>query len=340
MTYRQKLLLRRLLIIFGILIAAAALILILGFYYLGRYVVYTEDGAYFSFQKQDTASSVLEPEAPGAAPENPVLVTGASIREDFALVEELEIPLEDYEINGLIVDYETLKDGSTLNQIDFSEESYNTLVLELRAQGSELLQTPAVETLMRRAQSQDIKLIAMISCLDDREYALAHQNQALPIEGGALWVSSSGSYWLDPSEPDVQNYIEDLILQLCDRGFAEVILENFYFPESDYIDYDTGEKTRADLGAEAYQALADRLEGRCILGLYIPEPDNGHQAYDLAEHLFVYMGSGNSVAEYDQSHSDRYIVYITDSHDTRFDSYGKLQAERDAGFIPETDETE
>lgn len=338
MTYRQKLLLRRLLIVFGILLAAVALILILGFYYLGRYVVYTEDGAYFSFQKQDVTSSVLEPEAPGAAPENPVLVTGASIREDFALMEELETPLEDYEISGLIVDYETLKDGSTLNQIDFSEESYNTLVLELRAQGSQLLQTSEVETLMRRAQSQDIKLIAMISCLDDREYALEHQPQALPIDGGALWVSSGGSYWLDPTNQDVQQYLTDMILELCEMGFTEVILENFYFPESDYIDYDTGEFSRAELAAQAYQTLADKLGGRCTLGLYVSDAEEGHQAYDLAEHLYIYMSSGNSVAEYDSTHSDRYIVYITDSHDTRFDSYGKLQAERDAGFIPISDE--
>lgn len=337
MTYRQKLLLRRILVIIGVLIALIALVLLLGFYYLGRYVVYTEDGAYFSFGTQENTSADLEVQAPGDTPENPVLVTGSSIREDFALMEELEIPLEDYEINGLIVDYETLKDGSTLNEIDFTDTGYNTLVLELRTQGSELLQTAEVETLIRRAQNQDVKLIAMISCLDDREYALEHQAQALTIDGGALWVSGSGSYWLDPSDPDVQNYVEDMILELCDRGFTEVILNNFYFPESDYIDYDTGEYTRADLAAQAYETLASDLEGRCILGLYISDPDTGHQAYDLAEHLFVYINSGNSVAAYDDTHSDRYIVYITDSHDTRFDNYGKLQAERDAGFIPETE---
>lgn len=336
MTYRQKLLLRRLLILFGILVVLVALILILGFHYLGRYVVYSEDGAYFSFRSETTTDSALSPEAPGTVLENPVLVTGASIWEDFALMEELEAPLEDYEINGLILDYATLADGSTLNEIDFTESDYNTLVLELRSGGSDLLQTDAVETLIRRAQSQDIRLIAMISCLDDQAYALEHQSQALPIDGGALWVSSSGSYWLDPTEPDVQAYIEDFILKLCDRGFSEVILENFYFPESDYIVYNTGESTRAQLTADAYQAIAEKLNGRCTLGLFISDADTGHQAYDLAEHLYVYMGSGNSVTEYDTAHSDRYIVYITDSHDTRFDSYGKLQADRGAGFIPES----
>lgn len=335
MTYRKKLLLRRVLIVLGILAAVVALALLLGFTYLGRYVIYTEDGAYFSFHKNQTSNSSLEAQAPGAAPENPVLITGASILEDFALMEELEAPLEDYDINGLVVDYKTLVDGSTLNEIDFTDTNYNTLVLELRRNGSELLQTQAVDTLIRRALRQDVTLIAMISCLDDREYALEHQSEALPISGGALWVSSSDSYWLDPTQEAIQSYMETMILNLCDMGFSEVILNNFYFPESDYIEYDTGEKTRADLAAEAFVALKNKVGSRCTLGLYISDASSGHQAFDYADHLYVYMNSGNAVSDYIENHPDRYIVFITDSHDTRFENHGKLQAERDADFIPE-----
>lgn len=338
MTYRQKLLLRRVLVVLGILALLAILGLIIGFTYLGRYVVYTEDGAYFSFRGETDTTSALEAQAP-ATPENPVLVTGDSVYEDFALWEELETPLEDYEINGLIVDYETLVDGSTLNEIDFTETEYNTLILELRRSGSVLLQTEAVETLMRRAQRQDIKLVAMISCLDDREYALEDFSRALPISGGALWVSGEGSYWLNPTNSEVQTYIINMILDLCDMGFSEVILNNFYFPETDYISYDTGDKTRAELAMEAYQTIADRVSSRCILGLYVSDAQEGHQALTLAEHLYVYMSSGNAVADYDSSHPDQYIVYITESHDTRFDSYGKIQAQRDADFIPESEDS-
>lgn len=335
MTYRQKILLRRVLITLGIVLLVLALVLTLGFYYLGRYVVYTEDGAYFSFHKQDSTEETVDAYAPGAVPENPVLVTGDSVREDFALYEELEKPLEDYEINGLIVDYETLKDSSTLNEINFTETEYNTLVLELRAGGSDILRSDAVDTLVRRAQRQDVKVIAMISCLDDNDYALDHMDQALPIDGGALWVSGSGSYWLDPSAGAVQDYIKNMILELVEDGYTEVILNNFYFPESDYIDYNTGESTRAELATQAFQSLSDKVAGRCTLALYVSDSEQSHQAFDIAEHLYVYMSSGNTVAEYDTANDSRYIVYITDSHDTRFENYGKLQAERDADFIPE-----
>lgn len=336
MTYRQKLLFKRILVILGILVLAVILALILGFSYLGRYVVYTEDGAHFSFHQQEDTS--LTAQAPITVPESPVLVTGDSIWEDFALREELEKPLEDYEVNGLMVDYATLSDGTTLNEIDFTETDYNTLVLELRVEGSSILHSDAVDTLMRRAKGQGVKLIAMMSCLDDSEYALAHQSEALPIEGGALWMSSSGNYWLDPSVSAVQSHIIDLIMELIDMGFSEVILNNFYFPESESIVYDTGDQTRGDIAAQAFQNIQEKLDGRCILGLFVPNAQEGHQAFHLAEHLYVFMSSGGSVNQFDQTNEGRYIVYITDSHDTRFENYGKLQTQRDADFVPEQTE--
>ena len=91
MTYRQKILLKRLLVVLGILILTAALILIIGFAYLGRYVIYTEDGAHFSFNQQAETSDELTAQAPVSPPENPVLVTGDSILEDHALSDEVPL---------------------------------------------------------------------------------------------------------------------------------------------------------------------------------------------------------------------------------------------------------
>ena len=60
MTYRNKLRLRRFLKILGIVLLVLFVLGLIGFSYLGRYVVYTEDGAHFSFHSQSpdsTASS-------------------------------------------------------------------------------------------------------------------------------------------------------------------------------------------------------------------------------------------------------------------------------------------
>lgn len=340
MTYRKKLLLKRLAVILGIVLVVVILALILGFSYLGRYVVYTEDGAYFSFDSTRETTEIEE----GLnilPPEDPVLITGESVFETQALTDEEFIRLSADEVNGLLVNYETLEKGDALNTIDFTESGYNMLVLEMRSAGSEILSSEPVLALMQRAKDQGIKLTAMISCLDDREYALAHTDQALSIDGGALWVSSGGSYWLDPANEDVQKYITDMILTLSGMGFQEVILNNFYFPESENIVY-TSEKTREELMIEAYEKVEETISIRCTLGVLVTDPSKGHQALDYAEHLYVYYDSGNRLQSYIESHPDHYVVFVTASHDTRFDEFGKLMVDNEnASFIPEaTDESD
>ena len=234
MTYRNKLLLKRALIVLGIILLVLLIAGLIGFSYLGRYVVYTEDGAYFSFHSQaPTASQSVQAAAPI---ESPVLVTGASIQED-SILEDTSVSLPANEVSGLLVDYVTLNDPSAVSAVDLSTGQYNTLVMEMRVGGSDILQNDAVQALITRAENQDIRLVALMSCLDDSRYALAHTDQALPISGGALWMSDSGSYWLDPTQPDVQDYLCNMILTLHDMGFQEVILNNFTFPESDSIVY-------------------------------------------------------------------------------------------------------
>ena len=83
MTYRNKLRLRRFLIILAIVLLALLIVGLIGFSYLGRYVVYTEDGAHFSFHSQPP--SAPEAEQAAAPVESPVLVTGSSIREQSIL---------------------------------------------------------------------------------------------------------------------------------------------------------------------------------------------------------------------------------------------------------------
>lgn len=333
MTFRQKLILKRLLIALSILIALIIVALFVGYTYLGRYVIYTEDGAYFSFNKQETA--VSEYEALTDSPEAPVLVTGESIYEADFTGETLEASLDAGDVYGIMVDYETLSAGVGLDTIEFSETGYNTLVLEMRVQGSDILKTEAVLNLMERAKGNDIRLIAKMSCLDDSEYALANLRQALPISGGALWIGAGGSYWLNPSNEDVQDYLLGMMEELIDMGFDEILLDTFYFPESTSIVYDTGGLTRSELLIEAYEALEAVVRNRCTLGIYLPNAaEESHQAIYTAEHVYAYFASGAKLKSYTENYPGVYLVFVTDSHDTRFEDYGKINSDPDI-TIPE-----
>ena len=98
MTYRNKLRLRRFLIILAIVLLALLIVGLIGFSYLGRYVVYTEDGAHFSFHSQPP--SAPEAEQAAAPVESPVLVTGSSIREQSILEDGDSTVLQDSEVKG------------------------------------------------------------------------------------------------------------------------------------------------------------------------------------------------------------------------------------------------
>ena len=330
MTYRNKLRLRRFLIILAIVLLALVIVGLIGFSYLGRYVVYTEDGAHFSFHSQ--APSAPEAEQAAAPVESPVLVTGSSIREQSILEDGSSTSLQDSEVKGLLVDYVTLSDPTAVSAVDLSTGAYNTLVLEMRAGGSAILDTDAVRQLISRAKSAQMHLVALMSCLNDSAYALSHTDEALAISGGALWTNSAGSYWLDPTNADVQDYLVGMINQLETMGFQEVILNNFSFPTTDEIVY-SSDSTRESMLQDAYKALENKVGLDCTLGLLIKDPESGHQAFDLAEHLYVYYSDGSSLKQYVDDHPDTYLVFLTSSHDTRFDDYGKVYTQQSVDYF-------
>jgi len=210
--------------------------------------------------------------------------------------------------------------------VELSAAGNNTLVLEMKAANQDLLNTPAISNLISRATAQDTWLVAILSCLADSQYALDHPELALRINGGAYWSSGGGSYWLDPGHPDTISYLTGMIRTLADMGFNEVILNNFYMPTSSSVVYDFGGKTAEDISADAFFALQENTVEMCKLGLLIEDPYEGHQLSDVADRLYVCFEEGSSVRRYAESHADQYLVFITESHDTRFDDYGKVES--------------
>lgn len=324
MTYRNKLLLKRALIVLGILAVLAIVLAIIGFTYLGRYVVYAEDGAYFSFHSrapQEEAVHVTQLTSTQVE-----LIQGASISADTFLGNE-SISIPDTDVEGVLVDFETLRAGTSLNALGVDTDVCNTLALEMRAGGVNLFDDESVQRLIDRAKSRDLRLIALISCLDDNDYALSHRDQALKISGDALWMNSEGNYYLDPSNPDVVEYVAGLIHQLAEMGFQEVILDKFSFPTTADIIFDPGDSTRELLLIDAFRDLLDKTVNDCDIGLLIEDPSEGHQALEESDRLYVEFSEGSRLKRYVENHPDQYIVFITASHDTRFENYGKLAAQ-------------
>ena len=327
MTYRNKLLLRRSLIVLAVLAAIAALVLLVGFIYVGRYVIYTEDGARFAFEQTPQEAS---PASTLPVPETIELVTGEPITAN-EVIGDIAPALEDTEVNGFLIDYGTLASGATLSQIDLEPDVNNTIVLQMRAPDKDIISTEPVRALIERAKSQDIHLVALISCLSDSTFARNHPDQALQSSRDTLWVTNDGTCWLDPGQDEVINYLAGIVKVLSDMGFQEVVLDDFYMPSSDLYDYVYDGRTNADITTAAYNKLLDATMDQCRLGLFVWDTAHGHQALDAADRLYVYYTDGSSVKQYAENHPDHHLVFVTDSHDTRFESYGRIRA--DSTFI-------
>ncbi len=314
------------LLILVIAVVVILILLLIGYTYLGRYVVYTEDGAYFSFHDDtgETSRTVLTvPEISGELD----LVTGEPISAGEVSLGITSIA--DTDVRGVLVDNDTLQYGATLGQIELGSDSNNTLVMEMRATDSPMLDSDAIRRLISRAKTQEVHLVAMIACLSDSDYALEHPDLAVQITGGALWMGSLGSYWLDPGQDEVISYVTDMILELADMGFDEVLLDDFYIPVGGDAVYDSGGVTLETVMTRAYNNLVDATIDFCQLSLLISDPDNGHQAMAAADRIYVEYDNGSTVADYAENHPDQYLVFITESHDTRFDSYGRIEAGAD-----------
>ena len=70
-------------------------------------------------------------------------------------------------------------------------------------------------------------------------------------------MDSNGCYWLNPADPDVQDYLVSIAQALAELGFDEVVFDSFYFPDSQNIVFE-GDKQAAV--AAAAKAIREKLE--------------------------------------------------------------------------------
>lgn len=69
--------------------------------------------------------------------------------------------------------------------------------------------------------------VGHIVCFRDSAYARSVPETALVREDGQLWYDAEGQAWLDPTDPQVLQYITALVKECGELGFEEVLLDSF-----------------------------------------------------------------------------------------------------------------
>ena len=332
--YRTKQRIRKGLKAALIVLGVLALLDALAIFYLGRYVVYGEDGAHIVLDRStarsvDDSELLREPERqtpevsivyenPGANSGSAELITGYYI--DIAMLQHPEKVME--ALQAL--------DGPCTVMIDLKSSSgsfyYSTSIAG--AVTADSIDVTEVDQIISYLRTNGFTMIARIEAFRDTEFALAHIPSGIATPSGVLWMDRSGYYWLDPEDSLVQEYLRQIVNELAAKGFSEVVLNDFYFPESGQIRY-TSEKSRSELMSDTAQSLVEYFRTTKIT-ISFGDPSHDFVLTEPTSHVYLSgvagSGVGSAISGYNRlASAQEQLVFLTGSRDTRFESCNVLR---------------
>lgn len=316
-------------VLLGIL-AIAFVVWLCWMLWLNRYVIYTRDeGA-----KLDFSQSAQLPEGEVAAPPEQETVSIYYNEGDNAINTNRELT----QLNGYYIDVPALQEGidTVITQLQalpketpvlvdvksiYGNFFYSSKVSDKR---SSTINTEEMDKLLDYLKKSGMYLIAGVPALRDYEYGLHHVPDGLPTSGGYLWMDDDSCYWLNPSSEGTIAYLVQIVNELKEKGFHEVLFTDFYFPETDSIVF-KGDKTQALSTAASTLVKTCSSDSFCVSFLWemdFATPGGRCRLYKkgvvASELESVALGSGLADPAIQ-------LVFLTEIHDTRYDAYSVLR---------------
>ena len=331
-SYRNRARLRRVLLTLLIVLAVALALCIVTLAYLDRYIVYDQEGAHLDVDWKEHTQT-----APTAAVSSIEAEISYVTADDDAAIGTIR------KVTGYYVTREMLQNPDAVRQT-LESGSYYAVLFDLRdgfgafyyptaiggGRYATSVDTQAVGKLISDLKQSGVYLIARIPAFADQNYCMNNTDLGLPLSSGALWADSQGCYWMDPANPAVISRIESVCSELQTLGFREVVLDSFHFPQTDSIVYDESERSKEDILIEAATTLQSDL-GLTELKVSFGIP--GDMAFPLMltqGRLYFNLDDGAEIAAIAATQAasvitpDVQLVFLTESHDTRFDDFGHL----------------
>lgn len=184
----------------------------------------------------------------------------------------------------------------------------------------------AMDQLIKDLDKKGLYLIARLPALRDYSFGLNSTENGLFVSSGAyLWADEDYCYWLDPTQQGTITYLVNITTELKNRGFDEVVFENFCFPDTTDIRF-SGDR------AEALNSAAKTLVTTCSTGSFavsfVADADGFVSPGGRSR---IYM-EGAAAAQADTVAQESgledpsiYLVFLTEVHDTRFNAYSVLR---------------
>lgn len=335
MTYRTKRRLQR--------IGTVALLLLMVFIifwfcwalFLERYIVYTrDDGAVLDMQinANEQVGVVAKPPSSGGTGitiyynegDNAIEITNEMSRLDGYYI-SADMLIND--LSGVWEDLEHVPSGTAVMielKGGYGSFYYSSGLAD--AITSQSVSVAAVDELIQELQKQGFYTIARISAFRDYNYGLNHVNIGLPYAGKQyLWADEGGCYWLNPTSQTTLSWIASIVTELRDLGFDEVMLADFRFPNSEKYTFN-GDKNTALINAATTLLDScgsyDFVLSFCVDSAAFSLPDSRSRLY--LEGVSA-ANVGARVAQATIVNPEVRLVFLAETNDTRYSSYGVLR---------------
>ena len=329
--YRTRQVLKRWAIALLVIAVTALLLMAFGLLWLGRHVVYTDNGIRFDFSK--TSMDIVGQQAVPPGPQETVSIYYNE--GDNVITTNTELTT----VSGYYISSDELEGDLTelqeqINQIPtgsavmievknaFGEFNYSTSVSTYR---NSSVNQKEVDDLIKKLNRSNMYTIAKVTAFQDYHYGLNNVDEGLFSTAGAyLWRDDMGCYWLSPSSQKYQSYLVQIATELRGLGFDEVVFDQFVFPDSTKYRF-SGEKQ------EALNQAADKLVDTCATSSfavsfvsteYFQLPEGRSRLY-LRDVEPADLGKVSSTVAVPDNTIN--LVFLTAYHDTRYDTYSVLR---------------
>lgn len=337
-TYRTRRRLRGLgAFLLGLLVAAVA-VWLCWIIWLGRYMTYSRDGARLDFSFSSAELTGQQVELP-----EPRETVGILYNEGDSLISS---GTELTQLSGYYITAEDLQgDLESLKAALSGLEKGTAVMLDLKngrggfyysskistAMSASSVDTEKVNQLISWLRLSELYVIARVPAFQDWNFALInHENRVyigLPLSSGALWMDDEGCYWLDPEAGEVMSYLIQIAQELQSLGFDEVVFSQFCYPTTSKIVYRDGLDK-----SEALSSLAQSLVTACAgdgFAVSFQTSDTGFQAPTGRSRLYLTDVPADQVqtvaAEAAVEDKTIGLVFLAETNDTRYDSFGTLR---------------
>lgn len=326
--YRTQRVLKQIVLIALVVAVLLATVWFCWLLWVQRYIVYSADGSVrLNFDLPPISTGELA--SPPDDPDIPIR---------FDQNDEMLGATEFAQLKGYYVESSELQDISAVKSQIQSLPAGTAVMIDVKSiQGafyysstvgsarSSKINTEQFDDLLATLKRSNLYTIARLPALRDYTYGLNHVPDGVHhSSGGYLYMDDNGCYWLHPGSQGTLTYLTQIIMELKNLGFDEVVLDDFCFPETTSI-LINGDK--AELLTRAASVLlsacaTDNFAVSFVKSADFTMPEGRSRMYlkglDAAQAANAAQNSGVSDTAVK-------LVFLTELHDTRFDVYSVMR---------------